>query len=146
MSDTVEVVVSKELVEIVDQGIEIVVSPQEEVVVISHEGMQGPQGPKGDPGGTGVAWTTVRQISTPGTYQLDTDDEYIEVDPTDGDITIVLQPFIDVLHLTKKVVRVTDSQHMVYVTAAGDIGGEDAIELAYKGEYVDFVAQESGWW
>jgi hypothetical protein len=143
----VEVRTAESTVEVVRQDTEVIVSADETVVVVTPGGEQGPPGPAGPPGPGSNAWGPPDTILTVGVTQLSNDcSNYIQVDCTAGNIEIRLPSFEAWLTRALRIVRTSSGSNLIKVTAAGDISGIPIIELAYRGECLEVVAQENGWW
>lgn len=138
----VEVSTTDQSVEIINQTTEVIVNPEETVVVVTPGGEPGPPGADG----AGASWGPPDLISTAGVNQLSIDcSNYIQVDCTAGPIEVRLPDFNEWLTKAIRVDRISSGSNMVIVTAAGNLSGFSSLDLAYRGEVLEFVAFESGW-
>jgi len=138
----VEVHVHDENVEVIKTFTEVVVEPDDTVVIVTPGGEPGPPGPPGE----GQIWGPPQIVSAANLTQL-TDDcsNYIECDCTLGNQEIRLPSHVEWLGKAIRLVRTIAGSNMVLISATSGISGR-AWEMAYLGECIEAVAQPSGWW
>lgn len=113
-------------------------------------GIPGVKGDRGDPGPPGLATSSwIRQlIDNPGTVNLNGGSNYIEIDCTDGDQTIVLPDVTTVYTIEFLLFRVSEGENIIRIQpqAGQTINDEPYWELFYKGEALRLLAVAGNTW